>query len=126
MSVGERIVESFDREWVRLANGFGGGIAGTEDVCGALIGSVMIIGALYGRKDLMEDESISWRLCAEFRRRFMKAFSSTNCKVIRESKSGDWTHQKCARTVGMAIRLLLETLEEENGGSLMSSAPTKG
>ncbi len=42
------MVQDFDEEWVRLANGFGGGIAEALDVYGTLVGTVMLIGALCG------------------------------------------------------------------------------
>ena len=108
------MVENFDEEWVRLANGFGGGIAEALDVCGALVGAVMLIGALYGRRDLTEDQSTNWRLCREYQRRFLGAFSTTNCADIRESKVGGWAHEKCARTVKVATQILLEILAEES------------
>jgi len=107
------MVENFDREWVRLANGFGGGIAGVGDVCGAVIGSVMVIGALYGRKDLTEDQTTCWRLSEEFQRRFLAFFSSTNCQFIKDAKPGGWTHEKCAETVKIALQILFEILAGE-------------
>ncbi len=122
MSVGEKMVENFDEEWIRMANGFGGGIAEALDVCGALVGAVMTIGALYGRRDLSEDQSTNWRLCREYHRRFLEAFTSTNCLDIRETKVNGWTHQKCAKTVRISMQILLEMLSEEEERSRSESS----
>ena len=114
MSVGERMVDNFDEEWVKLANGFGGGIAEALDVCGAIVGAVMLIGALYGRRDPTEDQSTNWRLCRDYYDRFVEAFQTTNCQEIRQSISDEWTHRRCAVTVKTATQILLKLLAEEN------------
>jgi len=41
----------------KIATGFGGGIAGTGSVCGALIGGVMAIGIKYGRSRVDQIEA---------------------------------------------------------------------
>ncbi len=120
------MVENFDEEWVKLANGFGGGIAGALDVCGALVSGVMLIGALYGRRDLTEDQSTNWRLCREYHRRFLDAFSTTNCQRIRGTKIGGWTHEKCAETVKISTQILLEILAEENDRNMILDSSQKG
>jgi len=123
LSVGEEMLENFDPEWVRMANGFGEGIAGHGDVCGAIVGSVMVIGALYGRKDLTEDQSTNWRLCAEYYRRFEEALSATSCRAIQDSKSGNWTYTQCARTVKVAMQILFDILAEEAERRRNSDSP---
>ena len=114
------MVRNFDEEWVRLANGFGGGIAEALDVCGALVGGVMVIGALYGRRDPSGDQATNWRLCREYHRRFQEAFPATDCRTIRDSIPDGWTHEKCAATVRTAMQILLGILAEENNGRPVS------
>lgn len=103
---------------MKFVTGFGGGIAETEDVCGALVSAIIIIGALYGRTDLTEDQSTNWRLSAEYRRRFLEALSSTNCGAIKAFQAEHWQHESCSRTVATAIGLLLDLLAEEDPSML--------
>ena len=41
----------------KIATGFGGGIAGSGSVCGALVGGVMAIGIKYGRSEVNQIEA---------------------------------------------------------------------
>lgn len=71
----------------RVANGFGGGIARHGEVCGAVTGAVMVIGAVLGRDctDLTKEKqeivyAKTQKLFAEFGIRM----GSVTCKVLLE------------------------------------------
>jgi len=68
--LGQWYDDTFDARLMRLATGFGGGIAESADVCGALVGGIMLIGYLYGRTTLSESQTDCWRYSRLFHDRF--------------------------------------------------------
>ena len=115
-SVGEVKIPDYDPRWIRLANGFGGGIAKQEDLCGVIPGAVMVFGALYGRMELNQDETLNLQLGAEFYRRFQAAMGATNCRAIKDLRSSEWKHRHCAHTVRIAVKIILDLLAETEEG----------
>ncbi len=102
----------FDKSLVRIATPFGGGLAGRQDVCGALVGGTMAIGYLFGRRSFQEDDKIAWRLAGEYYRCFKERFNSTTCRRIR-GRIVDWnSHVKCSGTVETSISILWSILEK--------------
>lgn len=71
-------------ECVRLATGFGGGMGGDGDVCGALSGAIMAIGLLLGRDEPGDDEAKArcYDVVHELRRRFREACGATECREL--------------------------------------------
>jgi len=101
----------FDPRMMRLATGFGGGIAEEADVCGALIGGVMLIGYLYGRTFLDEDQSRCWELARTYRQRFLKELGGTTCFYFTQGEFNPENHRKCCYDVVLkAARILLNLL----------------
>jgi len=112
--VGRFCDPDFDPRLMRLATGFGGGIAEEADVCGALAGGVMLIGYLYGRTSLKEDQTRCWELSREYRRRFLEALGGTSCHYFTQGRFNPENHRKCAEQVVLkAARILLDVLEEK-------------
>jgi len=102
---------AFDPALMRLATGFGGGIAEEADVCGALVGGVMLIGYLYGRSSLKEDQTRCWELSRAYRRRFLEELGSTSCEYFTQGQFNPDNHRKCAEEVVLkAARILLDLL----------------
>ena len=100
----------FDPRMMRLATGFGGGIAEEADVCGALVGGVMLIGHLYGRSSLKEDQTRCWELSRAYRRRFKEELGDTSCYYFTKGQFNPENHRKCAEVVLKAARILLDLL----------------
>lgn len=44
-------LSDFPAETVALATGFGGGVASTRNTCGAVLGGVMALGSVFGRRE---------------------------------------------------------------------------
>jgi C_GCAxxG_C_C family probable redox protein len=85
LAVGGYLLDGVNEECVRMATGFSGGLGDTrEEVCGALSGGVMVIGALYGRTSLEEDDQPAVRLASRYRTRFLQEFGTTQCARLRE------------------------------------------
>lgn len=101
----------FDPALMRLATGFGGGIAEEADACGALVGGVMLIGYLYGRSSLEQDHTHCWELSRAYRRRFLQELGGTTCHYFTQGHFHPDNHRRCADEVVLpAARILLDIL----------------
>jgi len=70
----------------KIATGFGGGIASSGSVCGALVGGVMAIGIKYGRSEVtqIKADQKTKNLARRFIRQFEKVAGSTLCYDITQ------------------------------------------
>ena len=113
LAVGEYLLGQVDDQFLRIATGLGGGLGGThQELCGALTGGVLLIGALYGRTKPDEDNSLCKELTTLYRERFAQELGSTNCGVLRESGYGSEGSTPCSVLVERAVHVLLDTLNE--------------
>jgi C_GCAxxG_C_C family probable redox protein len=108
--LGQYYDRDFDPRLMRLATGFGGGIAERADLCGALAGGVMLIGYLYGRSDLAEDQTDCWRYCREFHERFARELGGTSCYHFTRGEFNQANHEKCAEVLERAAGILMDLL----------------
>lgn len=110
----------------RLAAPFGGGLGRQREVCGAVSGMCMVLGALYGYDDLTdapakaEHYRVVQQLCGEFK----EAFGSIICRELLGSKRADtnptpaartaeyYKDRPCARQVGIAAEILEKYIAE--------------
>jgi C_GCAxxG_C_C family probable redox protein len=113
LAVGPRVVRDWHPACVRMSTGFAGGMGGSrQDVCGALAGGVMVIGALFGRSTL-EDDALAQRLAKQFRERFVEAFGTTQCIRLREEVvEGENGLGSCAVLVQRTTMMLLQVLAD--------------
>ncbi|MBN1594454.1 C_GCAxxG_C_C family protein [candidate division FCPU426 bacterium] len=112
MSRAEKAAEEFSKGWVcsqavftafsremglnqsaalKLASGFGAGMARTGQTCGAVTGAYLAIALKYGR-DNIEDEAArqkTYALIQEFDRRFKARHQSVNCADLIGCFLGD-------------------------------------
>jgi len=127
--VGQEKLNRVDESVVKAMGAFGGGIAGSGRVCGALLGGVAFISSLYSRGNLEEKEDPrTWRLSRKLNSRFeelTKPYGGVNCENIART---DWKDPKaakefysnpesrrkiCIQVVGEAAQALGEILDEE-------------
>ena len=90
-----------------------GGMGGTEqEMCGALSGGALVIGAMWGRTSPDEDDQFALDLSARYRERFVGAFGGTQCAWLRENVV---YHPHglgaCSALVKQATLILIEILE---------------
>jgi C_GCAxxG_C_C family probable redox protein len=99
---------------VRVATGFSGGLGDTrEELCGALSGGVMLVGALFGRASSEEDDQAAVSLAARYRERFLETFGYTQCSDLREQVvDPPGSLGSCGELVKRAATVLLGLLEE--------------
>ncbi|MGA9347600.1 MAG: C-GCAxxG-C-C family protein [Anaerolineae bacterium] len=114
LAVGGHVLGDLDPLIVRMANGFAGGVGGTkQEMCGALSAGVMIIGALYGRNNLEEDDSPARRLTTCYRECFAAELGATRCGPLYEQVHAPGGFGSCSVVVERAARILLELLTEQ-------------
>lgn len=105
----------------KIASGFGGGMGKTQGTCGAVTGSVMVLGLMAGERANNQDElkKQAYSKAKEFITRFESEFKSTNCMSLincdLNSREGE-AHFKeeniksevCAVCVARAVELIEE------------------
>jgi C_GCAxxG_C_C family probable redox protein len=114
LAVGGYVLGNLDPLLVRMATGFAGGVGGTrQEMCGALSAGVMIIGALYGRNSLEEDDSPARQLATRYRECFAAELGTTRCDPLYEQVHAPDGPGSCSVVVERAARILLELLTEQ-------------
>ena len=65
-----------------IASGFCGGMSRTAGLCGALVGGIMALGILYGRKSSKDSPKKIYALTERLVHDFEKQFGSRNCSDL--------------------------------------------
>jgi C_GCAxxG_C_C family probable redox protein len=114
-----------DRETaMKLASGFGAGMARKQEVCGAVTGAIMVVGLKYGqaREDDKAAKEEAYRLSRELMDRFQARFGSCLCRELLPGldlaaeaglaryKTEGWSEKICRPSVRFAVGLLEEIL----------------
>lgn len=114
LAVGGHLVGQGAARAVRWATPFSGGLGGThQEICGALSGAAMILGALYGRDNPNDDRQHLNALLVSFRERSLAELGSTRCQDLYDLVHAPGASGSCAVLTETAARLLLELLAEE-------------
>jgi C_GCAxxG_C_C family probable redox protein len=108
---------------LRIATGFGAGMAMMQKTCGAVTGAYMVIGAKYGRINPGDEAARdhTYALIEAFNRRFMELHGSLSCREllgvdlktedgVQEAEQGAYFEKKCGRYVEDAEKILDEIL----------------
>ena len=118
LAVGEYLLGPLDDRTVRMTSGLAGGVGGThEEVCGALSGGALLIGALHGRTGPGEDDTRCRQLVTVFRQRFADALGTTRCGDLQARGYGSKGTIPCAVLAERAAVILLEVLDGINSTS---------
>ena len=107
------------------ATGFCGGMSRTAGLCGALVGGVMALGLLYGRKSSDDSPKKIYALSERLVRDFEKHLGSRNCSDILgcdiSTREGEavFEAKKLAKTVCLdatiqATELVMQVLENQD------------
>jgi C_GCAxxG_C_C family probable redox protein len=121
-----------DSALVKSMTAFGGGMASSGGVCGALSGGIALLGSVLGNDDPdKRDDPLLWKACREYYARFESEVAndsgSANCRDI--TGIDDWMDRdkrrafykgegvvKCQGNTGKAARILGEVLEKYLNG----------
>jgi len=103
----------------RISQGFGAGIAYTDDICGVLSGAIMVIGLRYGRikADDISAKDKTYAVVADFLREFERRHGSIKCtdllgynlsdpEQVAEVKRKQIVMTRCPAFVRDAVELL--------------------
>jgi len=113
LAVGEHVLKDEGRHCVRMATGLAGGVGSTkQEMCGALSGGVLVIGRLFGREQVEEDDQKALALAACYRERFLTEMGATQCARLYELVHTPGGLGSCAAVVERAVQILLDLLEE--------------
>jgi C_GCAxxG_C_C family probable redox protein len=91
----------------RVAAGFGGGMARTDRICGAVTGGVMVLGLAYGgtgAEDRIEKEA-TYAAVQEFLAAFETAHGSISCTELLGYNLGKPAEAAAAREAGAVPRV---------------------
>ena len=118
-----------DPSVIRAMGAFGGGIGGTGNICGVLIGATSVIGVLYSRSSLEEKENPRmWSATKAVMKNFEELTASHGgincCQIARVDwmdrdqvkdfyANPDSRRQYCINLVGDVAQALGELLEQE-------------
>jgi C_GCAxxG_C_C family probable redox protein len=108
---------------LKIATGFGAGMAMMQQTCGAVTGAYMVIGALHGRVNPDDEDSRdkTYGLIEEFNKRFLALHGNLNCREllgvdlqskegIEEAEREGYFQSRCAKYVEDAEKILDEIL----------------
>lgn len=104
---------SFDEDTLfTLMEGFGGGMGGGAETCGAATGGVAIIGALCSDgRGKRTTKMHTYQVASDFIERFRSACNTTCCRELKDASPVPTPH-RCDAYMETAARLLLQTLED--------------
>ena len=128
--MGQEKTGDINETTIKAVGAFGGGIAGSGNVCGILTGGIAAISSIYSRGNLDEKESFrTWTVSSKFLQRFEELtapFESMNCRDIAKV---DWKDRKavknyysnpesnrkiCTKLVGDAAFALGELIDQQS------------
>ncbi|MEN6479924.1 MAG: C-GCAxxG-C-C family protein [Anaerolineales bacterium] len=110
LGVGGLYLQPVPEVLVRASCPFGGGVCEHEELCGALSGGVMVLGALWGREAPGINDDLVKDLACQYRRRFREHFGHTLCAPIHDSP---WrtTAVGCAQVVRDSAEILIDLID---------------
>ncbi|MCD4719592.1 MAG: C-GCAxxG-C-C family protein [Desulfobacula sp.] len=95
------------------ATAFGGGFGMTfDEACGALSGSLIAIGHLYGRRIPGENWDIPAELGSKIRQKFIDHFETTHCATLRERFGEEMLEKECCKVVKIVAADLVDLLQD--------------
>ncbi len=99
---------------IAMSSGFPWGL-GIGEICGALAGGTMCIGAVFGRRNAGDDNTHCIALTKELAEHFQKECGSCQCGVLIEGYDKNALDRKehCSGIVKTAVTKVAEILERE-------------
>lgn len=111
LAVGEHLWGEVDKRTLRMSTGLAGGLGCSyQELCGALSGGTLILGALYGRTAPDQDDSHCNEQISRYREAFLQRFGTTRCFDLRASGYGSDGQWPCSLLVERATRILWQVL----------------
>lgn len=98
-----------------IASSFSGAMGTHECLCGAVAGSQIVLGLMFGRTSFRDDPHRIKEIAAEFIKRFKEKRNATCCKALRAKYKNDPTanRQNCAAIVNECADILNGIISEK-------------
>lgn len=110
--MGEQQWGTVDAQTRRISTAFSGGLGSTkQELCGALSGGAILIGAELGRTSTAEDNTRCKALVARYRDAFEQHYGYTICSDLRANGWGG-SGTPCRELVAQAVEIMLDVLAE--------------
>jgi len=95
-----------------VASVFGGGVKGLGHICGAISGTLMLIGILHGKRSLDGDRSEADRLAIEFLDFCQEEFGTLMCRDVTglDFRKEEHPSEKCTRVIEANCVPLMEKI----------------
>jgi len=100
---------NLDKKALKTMAAFGGGMA-IEETCGALTGSLAVLGILFVEERAHESDRIK-ELAKDFFEKFKAVLYSDNCKKLKELYRNE--EERCGRIVFAAAEILDKMIAEQ-------------
>ena len=104
---------------LRIGNGFGGGVARKQEICGAVSGAIMLIGLKYGKTEADDNKSHekTYSMIDYFCSKFIERNGAINCYKIlgcdlSTAKEKGLFASVCHKCVKDAAEIIEEVLED--------------
>ena len=111
--MGEHVLGPVASQVIRMSSALAGGVGRCrQEMCGALTAGVLIIGALYGRANLEEDDGLALALAERYRSDWLAEFGHTQCEPLLDWCRGPDRSGSCAPMVERAAQILFEVLDQ--------------
>ena len=114
-----------EKEALRLSSAFGGGMGRLREVCGAVSGMFMVLGALYGYDDAKNDEAkkLLYTRVQNFANEFKSEYGTIICRELIGAEGAQkptptprnpefYEKRPCTAFVVSAARIMSEFIEE--------------
>jgi len=112
LALGAHYMGEIHPQTICMSTPFAGGVGCSHaDLCGALTGGIMLIGAMHGRVDAQTNDERCQALAAAFRAQFLQAFGWLKCQDLKDHWIGLSGQESCAALMEKAAGLLIEVLE---------------
>lgn len=113
IAVGDHFFGRIDNRARRMTTGFSGGVGGThEEMCGALFGGILMIGAIYGRAWPFESDETCYKKSVAYRQQFIESFGGSSCQSVKDTGYGSQGIYPCSVFVEKTVKLFFKVILE--------------
>jgi len=115
ISVGSYLFGEVPDQIRRMVTGLAGGVGGShEEMCGALVGGILLIGGIYGRARPTEDDQPAYQLSVHYREKFIERLGGAKCHQFRDNGYGSDGHTSCGQLVSRAVKVFFAAMAERS------------
>ncbi len=98
---------------LRMASGFGGGLGHAGCLCGALAGSIMVLGIILGRDNNVQSREPVYISVQRFHDLFREKFGATCCRALNPHPFDSKEHlRNCIKITGNTAELLSDYIKD--------------